>query len=266
MRNRLTRSEVRTGAATQLLETLHRFVYARPYDVNEEMLFEEVPVAEYALEAHEPEPRTALHKVLSDLAYNDWYVMNYDDLDFAEDLLPEIRSFLSFTFAEMRMTLPSEFSTDDPDEFRAARDKYRQVFLNGLHCIVEDTFALAWRLRSLLADFNEVLASRVRGLRLIDDSRLEADGRLPRPGYIPSWLVTALHQRDGGICQRCSRPALPSFGSDEPPHIDHVVALADGGCNDPTNLRLLCADCNLKKGPRREKVANQFSWPDSRPT
>lgn len=265
MRNRLTRSEVRTGAATQLLDSLHRFVYARPIDENEKLLFEEVPLTEYALSAHVPESRTALHKVLYDLAYNEWYIMAYDDFDFGEDLLPEIRDFLSFTFAEMRMSLPREFQTDDVDKFRAARDEYRQAFLDGLHCIVDDTFFLAWRLRSLLADFNQVLALRIRELKLEDDPRLEADGRLSRPSYIPSWVVTALHQRDGAICQRCGRPALPSFGSDEPPHIDHVLALADGGGSDPTNLRLLCADCNLKKGRRGEQVVNQFSWPEYRP-
>jgi 5-methylcytosine-specific restriction endonuclease McrA len=265
MKHKLSRSEVRTGAATQLLDTLHRYVYARPLDVNEELLFEEIPLTEYALSAHVPLPRTALHNVLFDLACNGWYIMSYDDLDFSSDLLPEIREFLSFTFSEMRIALPQEFQTDDPDEFRVARDKYRHVFLNGLHFIVEDTFALAWRLRSLLADFNQALAARIRTMRLADDPRMEADGRLPRLRYLPSWLGTALHQRDGGICQKCGRPTIASFGSDETPHIDHVVALANGGGNDPTNLRILCAACNLEKGANNESVANQFAWPNARP-
>lgn len=265
MRHKLSRSEVRTGAASQLLETLHRYVHARPFDVNEQLLFEEIPLNEYALSAHVPLPRTALHNVLYDLAYNGWYVMGYDDLQFDRDLLPETRQYLSFTFSEMRMELPQEFQTNDPDEFRDARDKYRQVFLKGLHFIVDDTFALAWRLRSLLADFNQALAARIRPMRLADDARLDADGRLPRPRYLPAWLEAALHQRDGGICQKCGRAAVASLGSDETPHIDHVVALANGGGNDPTNLRLLCAGCNLGKGANDERIANQFAWPNSRP-
>lgn len=266
MRNRLSRSEVRTGAATQLLNTLHRYVYARPLDLNEEHLFDEIPLQEYALSSHVPLPRTALHKVLYDLAYNDWYVMNYDDLDFSSDLLPEARNFLSFTFDEMRMNLPWEFATDDPDEFRAARDKYRVMFQAGLHVIVDDTFALAWRLRPLLADFNQALAAKIRQMRLVDDPRLAADGRLPRPNYLPTWLEAVLHQRDGGICQECGRPAIASLGSDESPHIDHVVALANGGGNDATNLRLLCAVCNSRKGANDEPVVNQFAWPNARPS
>jgi hypothetical protein len=265
MKRKLNRSEVRTGAATQLLETLHRYVYARHLDRNEALLFEEIPLTEHALRAYIPLERTALHNVLYDLAYNEWYIMNYDDLDFGSDLLPEIRGFLSFTFSEMRMALPPDFETDDSDAFRAARDKYRQVFLNGLHFIVEDTFALAWQLKSLLAAFNNSLAARVRGMKLSDDPRLIADGRLPRPNYIPTWVVTVLHQRDGGFCQNCRLPAIPSLGSDDAPHIDHIVALANGGGSDVTNLRLMCAKCNLEKGTSSSLIADQFAWPNARP-
>lgn len=31
-------------------------------------------------------------------------------------------------------------------------------------------------------------------------------------------------------------------------HIDHFIPLAKGGTNDPGNLRLACASCNLRKG------------------
>lgn len=34
-------------------------------------------------------------------------------------------------------------------------------------------------------------------------------------------------------------------------HVDHVVALADGGTDEETNLATLCADCNLGKGAYR---------------
>lgn len=39
----------------------------------------------------------------------------------------------------------------------------------------------------------------------------------------------------------CCRDKLVDF------HIDHRIALSQGGSNDPTNLQLLCPPCNLKK-------------------
>jgi 5-methylcytosine-specific restriction endonuclease McrA len=33
-------------------------------------------------------------------------------------------------------------------------------------------------------------------------------------------------------------------------HIDHVMPLAKGGSNDPSNIQLLCPTCNLRKGAK----------------
>ena len=47
------------------------------------------------------------------------------------------------------------------------------------------------------------------------------------------------------------------LGSDEAPHIDHIVALANGGGSDVKDLRLMCANCNLGKGASNALVANR---------
>ncbi len=33
-------------------------------------------------------------------------------------------------------------------------------------------------------------------------------------------------------------------------HVDHILALANGGANDRTNLQILCGPCNLSKGAK----------------
>ncbi len=33
-------------------------------------------------------------------------------------------------------------------------------------------------------------------------------------------------------------------------HIDHVIPLSKGGCNDKSNLQILCAPCNMSKGAK----------------
>ena len=52
-------------------------------------------------------------------------------------------------------------------------------------------------------------------------------------------------KRDGFVCQYCG---------DHPPkvllHVDHIVAVANGGNNDPDNLITACEPCNIGKGAR----------------
>lgn len=50
-------------------------------------------------------------------------------------------------------------------------------------------------------------------------------------------------RRDGFICQSCG-------AQDQPLHVDHVVARANGGSNDDSNLQALCEKCNLRKGAK----------------
>jgi hypothetical protein len=52
-------------------------------------------------------------------------------------------------------------------------------------------------------------------------------------------------KRDGFVCQYCGQ---------HPPqvvlHVDHIVAVAEGGENDMDNLVTACSTCNLGKGAR----------------
>jgi hypothetical protein len=59
-----------------------------------------------------------------------------------------------------------------------------------------------------------------------------------------------IFKRDGFICQYCGR---------HPPDVvlepDHIVAVANGGTNDPANLATACFDCNRGKGAKPLSVA-----------
>jgi 5-methylcytosine-specific restriction endonuclease McrA len=39
--------------------------------------------------------------------------------------------------------------------------------------------------------------------------------------------------------------------------VDHIVPLAKGGSDRPSNLQLLCAVCNRKKGSKRRKASKK---------
>ena len=72
--------------------------------------------------------------------------------------------------------------------------------------------------------------------------RLAARVRLPN--YI-SGIVVA---RDRGKCAYCHKDISMELLAK--PHIDHIIPLSRGGCNDLVNVQLCCETCNLSKGSR----------------
>jgi len=56
-----------------------------------------------------------------------------------------------------------------------------------------------------------------------------------------------IFKRDGRVCQLC--------GTDEGEmHIDHIIPRKAGGDHSLDNLRVLCKNCNLRKGALNEGV------------
>lgn len=68
----------------------------------------------------------------------------------------------------------------------------------------------------------------------------------------PERVKTILKSRDRGKCSFCG--ANLTIELDAPIHIDHMVAIAEGGCNDIVNLQILCASCNRKKSKQRKSI------------
>ena len=71
----------------------------------------------------------------------------------------------------------------------------------------------------------------------------------------PSWLYETLRARDRGKCAQCGN----SFDElDGELNVDHIIPLAEGGCNDLVNLQLLCAKCNKSKGRQKIRVTSSI--------
>lgn len=60
---------------------------------------------------------------------------------------------------------------------------------------------------------------------------------------IPTDVRASVLNRDGGKCVYCGT-------EDGPFHYDHLWPVSRGGRNDPSNLVLACAPCNLSKADR----------------
>jgi len=70
--------------------------------------------------------------------------------------------------------------------------------------------------------------------------------------YWPERVKSILRSRDRGKCTSCSADLVMEL--DEAIHIDHMIPISKGGCNDIVNLQILCSKCNLSKSANLEDV------------
>jgi hypothetical protein len=61
--------------------------------------------------------------------------------------------------------------------------------------------------------------------------------------HIPRPMQFRVLKRDNQICAMCGRPVL-----DKDIHFDHIIPWSKGGPTEEHNIRLLCDDCNRKRG------------------
>ncbi len=72
----------------------------------------------------------------------------------------------------------------------------------------------------------------------------------------PAWVKPELYTREGGCCAACGFDFTRDPEVEQ--HIDHIIPISIGGCNDLVNLQLLCRACNLKKQNRKEPVQSSI--------
>jgi 5-methylcytosine-specific restriction endonuclease McrA len=115
--------------------------------------------------------------------------------------------------------------------------------------LVPAAFHILYTDLRFLHQFQRIVAARVRTSKVADHpTHLRRDGVLQRPQHWPGWLRKGVFHRDKGRCQECQRDLTGTVLIEGVMHIDHILPLAQGGTNDPTNLQLLCDECNLRKG------------------
>lgn len=137
-------------------------------------------------------------------------------------------------------------------------DDYNHYIITTLKSHVFDqlsneVFTLLYQDREFLRAFNEAAARYVRKLKYKsrgNSNYLQNDGVFIRCEYWPKWLKDGLFFRDKGRCTICQSDLTGLYATGKKLAIDHIVPLANGGVNDPTNLQILCQSCNSKKGAR----------------
>jgi HNH endonuclease len=149
-------------------------------------------------------------------------------------------------------------------------DYHNELRLTGeldtlLTQLTNEVFHILFANRALLVKLNSY-ASQVVGRLTIDDLATEDHHLLQKDGspartYIPEWAKRAIFFRDRGMCASCNTDLTGIISINSAEHYDHMIPLAEGGINDITNLQLLCAPCNLKKGRRMLPISiNYQTW------
>ncbi|MFZ6641858.1 HNH endonuclease [Undibacterium sp. TC4M20W] len=127
---------------------------------------------------------------------------------------------------------------------------------------VREVFYLLFRDRQVLLLFNDMIARQV-SKSSISEIPTEFTPYFSRSGilkrtHIPEWVRRAIFFRDRGMCVACRIDLSGILNIWSEDHFDHIVPLASGGLNDVTNIQLLCAACNLKKGGDKIFTSNSY--------
>lgn len=189
--------------------------------------------------ALKPNKETLLHDFIKENIHCE---IDYALKKASDEFLPEVYEILELYNAKFN------------HECNYRGDSYRHYIMKKLNEYVLDqlsieVFTLLFQDKEFLRAFNQHAANYVKKLRHHQYPKfLKRDGVFVRNEYWNSWLRKGLFFRDKGRCAICSCDLTGLFSTDHELAIDHIIPLALGGINDPTNLQILCSSCNGKKG------------------
>lgn len=113
---------------------------------------------------------------------------------------------------------------------KVAVERQRQYYIANVKRIRENI--LAWQ---------KANPDKYRAVRIATKQRRRARERGADGSYSAADIRTLLKAQNC-LCAACQRNITKDYS------VDHVMPLARGGSNDPSNLQLLCVPCNATKG------------------
>lgn len=190
------------------------------------------------------------------------FIFDFEQCAIEEELhvvpFEENRSFLTDYIKLAGMQVPAWFS-----EKKITRDDSRlhKIISRCIQNITQATFQLLFRDVEFLFEFQKLIRKTIKTSKNISASIwLDENGNFARPKYLPRWLQNAVFYRDMGHCQLCGKDVTGQVYHYNQYHLDHLLPLSHGGCNDPTNFQLLCKECYLSKGGKMIKPKNKHLY------
>lgn len=229
-----------------------------------------VSLATYQKKAIHFQKNSLLHLYIKQVFlfhYDFFFTLRDDELDGNLDTLETLQS--QFEMYNIPVSF-LELEYDDDDEENAylittnreakawyLRNKKKFQLLASRIC--PEVFYIVFSNRELLQEFNNKISWYFDSFHF-GKEQLDANGKLKRVA-IPMWARRAVFFRDKGICVNCSTDLKSIINLLNKENFDHIIPLAKGGVNDPTNLQLLCDHCNNRKGKRNSNAGKWYhNW------
>ncbi len=182
-----------------------------------------------------------------------------DDHSLIEDEEQRLRAYgVDFLpFKDFLRTLSDDEREQADGIFLAWVESQEVAFATFWERVTDEVFDILFSNRAFLLSFNQALAEWLRGHPEIDDQRPPGTARSRTP--VPKWVKDAVFYRDQGKCSLCHVDVSGLLSPDSDDHFDHMVPLAVGGANDPTNIQLLCGRCNRSKGDGPSRTGRRYT-------
>jgi hypothetical protein len=146
----------------------------------------------------------------------------------------------------LRSKFPEE--KDEQEAFHPWMLDQENAFEQLWNRMTDEVFHILFGNRGFLLNFN---------LALAEYRKQRGDSPSPRCA-IPQWVKKAVYFRENDKCALCKRDLSGLVALDSNQHYDHIVALKALGPNDPSNVQLLCARCNLLKGASTARTSSIY--------
>ncbi|HEX9641682.1 MAG TPA: HNH endonuclease, partial [Candidatus Krumholzibacteria bacterium] len=214
--------------------------------------------AEFVQRALNPTKTTFLHVVIETYIQNSLeYLVRKGD---HEDVESQLRYFVD-AYGVVAPAKPPVPTDDDWDEFTSHIEALHKVVERDcIPRVTDEVFTILFADRACLRELSLIIADCIAKFTLQNHPNLlDADGVVKRATYWPEWLKSALLYRDRGRCALCLKDISGLLAAGKDQHIDHIMPLAAGGTNDPTNLQYLCEQCNLIKGAGAANTSRHYS-------
>lgn len=271
------------STALSIIQAIYDFIYDKDTDeMSNDILADELQhiAIKAAMRSSFEDTTTALHELIWEYTYTVYYGYFYGEphdyvgndeefLRWALDIMIESgadkNNIPSYFWQQFDHECPSN-SDDDYEIFcegiKLSRDDSvnTEFFISCLKGIVDQVFVFFWNRPDILLDFNLKISKVIRNLTVKEYPSLLKDGQVERI-YMQVWLEDLIMARERGRCYYCTTPVILTDSYNRDIHFDHLIPIAHGGSNDPTNFVLSCSSCNTKKGTEIWAPPFTHYWP-----